>query len=434
MAKTSFGKKRKGRVPNPAEGALTLLVNPSDPPEDAGNTSKGAGKMAGKKKSNPKKKKKKSGGSKKKKSSSKKKKNPSNPPKKKKKRKYTNPEMKIMKWDEGLEGNPQAVPAILTGLGGWATPGLIAALIGPQARKQLATTMRGSANGQLLISALSFGGLWALSSYWKEIKPYRKALLMGAGIRLFFDLANAALPRQPGSMASNVRAFLGLPGGDMTLQLPGQTSTGGGATGSKGVLIVKKVTDAGDTYFENQDTIFEKGNVTVKDGKYYDKSSGKLLVKADGKTPWTTTDATLTGGADAVAGALNGWQNFQPFIQPRYDNRGQLSGWQYFQPVLNGMTLAGYNVGKMDQHQRLQGWEYFQPVLTNPNAGAAVVNGGNHTMGTPPSQTYTNFYNMPLQGAHTMGQSPSRGVMAPPGFVFAGGSGASPQDHQQFEL
>ncbi len=425
--KLPFGRKEKGRVPNPAPdgGALTLLINPGDPPKKGAKNERG-GTMAKKKKkkSNPKKKAKKSNPGKN-----------SNPgKKKKKKRKKRNPD--IMTWNQGLEGVPQALPAVLSGLGGWATPGLMAMLIGAPGRKQLADTLKGSANAQLLLSTLSFGGWWAATGYFKDLKPYRKAILLGGGIRWFFDLANAVLPRQAGTMSANVRAFLGLPGGDMNIPgLPGvggtTGSTGSTSTGdtSKGVVKVKLSQGADGTYLMTEDGSYDytKADVNVKNGIYYDKDNGKMLVKSDGKTPWKSSDATLSGGMyGGHQMQLHGWQNFQPFMQQT------VQGWQYFQPVMNGAgALAGYNVHGMDGGT-VGGWQYFQPAMSQQ--GAMTVQGPQQ-LGTPPSQTYTNFYNLPLHG---MGNSPARAMMPAPGFQFAGGNAGANHgggmDHTEYSL
>ncbi len=119
---------------------------------------------------------------------------------------------------------------------------------------------------------------------------------------------------------------------------------------SRGVLIVRSViTPTGERYFmvKPEHYLFSR-HVGIIDGYYHEKDDGKLLVKANGKTPWKASDFTLSG---------------QGNTRPIHGHGGALMGWQHFQPVLQGGVLMGYQGVVLDGFGNLMGYQPFQPAM-----------------------------------------------------------------------
>lgn len=190
---------RSGKIPNPENGTIGLFVNPEK--------TKGKKKMA---------KKKKKSASKKRKSykKSSRKKNPVT--KSRALARKRNPKRKVSR---KRRGNPvdirkieQLLPSVIATAIGWASGGVIDALVPPSINAQVEKTLGSRTRAKIAYDALAVLAIWALADKSPMAKAKKNEALLGSGLRLAYDLLEELVPKT-GDGSTKIRKVMGLSDG-----------------------------------------------------------------------------------------------------------------------------------------------------------------------------------------------------------------------------
>jgi hypothetical protein len=105
------------------------------------------------------------------------------------------------------------IKPVVAAVGGYMVPGIVWKLIGSGNRAKMIGWFaeNGDAKARMTIAGVSTVGLYLLTSQFNLGRKYQRSIMIGSGLRLAKETADAFLSMKPGTTSDTVRMIMGLP-------------------------------------------------------------------------------------------------------------------------------------------------------------------------------------------------------------------------------